>query len=182
VKLAPKTVTIYRLEVEEVDLPRVVLLVKCSQGTYIRTLAADLGEVLSCGAHLTALRRLEVEPFRVSEAVTLEALENMGPEDCRGKIIPLNACLPGRRQIQVGPQEAEKMRQGQPLAWSENEGANEEIVQVMTAGELLALARIRRTGEQALLTPVRVFLSNLPSAFSGQPRQRLQDNNIEPMG
>ncbi len=80
VDLPPRPVTIYRLEVEEVDLPRVTITVRCSQGTYIRTLAADLGAVLGCGAHLTALRRLEVGPFKVEDALSLAALEEAAPE------------------------------------------------------------------------------------------------------
>ncbi|MDD2903312.1 MAG: tRNA pseudouridine(55) synthase TruB, partial [Syntrophales bacterium] len=73
VEVKPRKVTIYSLEVLEVDLPRVRLQVRCSPGTYIRTLAADLGQALGCGAHLAALRRLAVGPFKVAEALALEA-------------------------------------------------------------------------------------------------------------
>ena len=69
VDLAPRTVTVYELTVEAVALPEVTLTVQCSQGTYIRTLAQDLGDALGCGAHLAALRRLAVGPFKVDEAL-----------------------------------------------------------------------------------------------------------------
>jgi tRNA pseudouridine55 synthase len=60
VDLAPRTVTVYELTVDSVELPEVSLTVRCSQGTYMRTLAQDLGDALGCGAHLAALRRLAV--------------------------------------------------------------------------------------------------------------------------
>ncbi len=155
--MAPRPVTIYRLEVEEVDLPRVTITVQCSQGTYIRTLAADLGAVLGCGAHLTALRRLEVGPFKVAEALSLAALEEAAPEARLTRIIPLTACLPGMRQVGVGPEAAGKLRQGQAVAWPDEGFQPEELVQVLAAGELLAITRIRSQASGVILAPVRVF-------------------------
>ena len=157
VALAPRPVTIYRLAVEEIDLPRVTITVQCSQGTYIRTLAADLGGVLGCGAHLTALRRLEVGPFKVAEALSLAALEEAAPEARLARIIPLTACLPGMRQVGVGPEAAGKLRQGQAVAWPEEGLQPEELVQVLAAGELLAITRVRSQASGVILAPVRVF-------------------------
>jgi tRNA pseudouridine55 synthase len=157
VEVAPRQVTIYRLEVEEVELPRVMITVQCSQGTYIRTLAADLGAALGCGAHLAALRRLAVGPFRVADAMTLTALEAAGPEALVSRIIPLTACLPEMRQVAVGPGDAAKLRQGQALAWQEEGFPPDEPVQVLAAGELLAVARVMDQGDRVVLTPIRVF-------------------------
>ena len=73
VERAPRPVAVYRFDVkrrgEAVDF-----IVECSKGTYIRTLAHDLGQALGVGAHLTALRRTAIGPYRVEEAWTLEAL------------------------------------------------------------------------------------------------------------
>ena len=160
VDLPPRPVTIYRLEVEEVDLPRVTITVRCSQGTYIRTLAADLGAVLGCGAHLTALRRLEVGPFKVEDALSLAALEETAAEARLTRIIPLTACLPGMRQVRVGPEAAGKLRRGQAVAWPDEGLQPEELVQVLAAGELLAVARVRCQEERVVLAPVRVFAGN----------------------
>jgi len=111
VELPLRAVTIYRLEVEKVEMPRVTFTVQCSQGTYIRTLAADLGAALGCGAHLEALRRLQVGAFRVEEALKLATLEEAagGPdahptlaEALLSRIIPLSRCLPEVRQVTVG--------------------------------------------------------------------------------
>ncbi len=166
VDLAPRTVTIYRLEVEEVELPRVTITVRCSQGTYIRTLAADLGAALGCGAHLTALRRLEVGPLKVADAWSLDALEKALPEARLSRLIPLSACLPGMRRVEVGLEEAAKLCKGQALAWRDEGFLAEELVQVLAAGELLAVARIQCRGELAVVAPIRVFRSGQPKANS----------------
>jgi tRNA pseudouridine55 synthase len=77
VERAPRTVRIDRIEVEAFtpgEYPRARLLVECGSGTYIRSLAADLGEALGGCAHLASLRRLQVGPFPVEEARTLEEI------------------------------------------------------------------------------------------------------------
>jgi tRNA pseudouridine55 synthase len=74
VVLPPRRVTVYSLEVTDVDLPDVRIEVHCSSGTYIRAIARDLGAALGVGGHLTALRRTAVGPFGLDGAVTLEAL------------------------------------------------------------------------------------------------------------
>jgi tRNA pseudouridine55 synthase len=77
VERAPRTVRIDRIEVEAFtpgEFPRARLLVECGSGTYIRSLAADLGEAVGGCAHLACLRRLQVGPFPVEEARTLEEI------------------------------------------------------------------------------------------------------------
>jgi tRNA pseudouridine55 synthase len=182
VDLAPRRVTIYCLEVEGIDLPRVTISVKCSQGTYIRTLAADLGVALGCGAHLTALRRLEVGPFRVAEALTLEALEKASLDEGLARIIPLVDCLPGMQQVKVGPEEAGKLRQGQALAWQDEDFQPGEVVQVLAAGELLALSRVRRQGDQVLLAPMRVFLTSQRAVAGSREKPKAASKIAEHIG
>jgi tRNA pseudouridine55 synthase len=70
-----RQVHIYRIEVQEVNLPFVRFEVSCSAGTYIRTLCADIGTSLGCGGHLHALKRLESCGFTLQQALTLEQLE-----------------------------------------------------------------------------------------------------------
>lgn len=70
-----RRVTIHALELTAFEPPRVELLVTCSKGTYIRTLAADLGEALGCGAHLTALRRTRNGLFDETDSVSLDRLQ-----------------------------------------------------------------------------------------------------------
>ncbi|MBM4462260.1 MAG: tRNA pseudouridine(55) synthase TruB [Chloroflexi bacterium] len=71
----PRTVQIFRLELMEWQSPIASIEVECSAGTYIRSLAQDIGVALGCGAHLKKLVRLKNEPFHISEAVSLPLIE-----------------------------------------------------------------------------------------------------------
>lgn len=160
VELAPRTVTIYDLSVDAVALPEFTMTVKCSQGTYIRTLAQDLGEALGCGAHLAALRRLAVGPFRVDDALHLAALEELSHEVLVSRIIALSACLPGLRPVEVDEAAARQLRQGRPLVHDAVDLRDGEQVRVLAATELVAVAQVKNLTPQAVLAPVRVFLGN----------------------
>ena len=81
VERAARRVTLHSLEWQSVDLPSAVLHVSCSKGTYIRTLAEDIGAALGCGAHLTALRRTTVGRLSVNDAVTLDELRESAATD-----------------------------------------------------------------------------------------------------
>ena len=157
VALKPRKVVVHGLTVDRIDLPLVTLTVTCSKGTYIRTLAADLGAALGCGAHLAALRRLQVGPFRVEEALPLAALEEATLAELASRLIPLDRCLPGMTRVAVDPEQARQMRQGRPLIWTATDLAPGEPVQVLTDAGLVAVARVQGRAPQALLSPMRVF-------------------------
>lgn len=89
----PRRVTIYTLERLHTEPGRLHIRVVCSKGTYIRTLAQDIGRALGCGAHLGALRRTAVGPFTVDQATGLEALDQLS--DPRSRIISLDALPDG---------------------------------------------------------------------------------------
>jgi len=67
-----RKLTIYALEVKNIDLPKVNFYVKCSKGTYIRKLGEDIGNRLDCGGHISEIRRIAIGPFRIEEAIKLE--------------------------------------------------------------------------------------------------------------
>lgn len=108
VERAPRKVRISQLEVLECAPPRLVLRVVCTKGTYIRTLAEDIGEALGCGAHLAGLRRTGSGRFRVEEARGLDALD----EDC---VLPLPALLEGLARVELTGAQELRLRQGQML-------------------------------------------------------------------
>jgi len=158
VEAPPRTVVIHRLEVQAIDLPLVTLRVACSKGTYVRTLAQDLGRALGCGAHLAGLIRLAVGPFRLEDALGLEEIEKAAdPERIYQRLIPLAQCLPGFPAVQVDPPEARRLSQGQTLPWPGNGLADGEKVRVLADGSLVAVAAVRQEGVQRFLAPVRVF-------------------------
>ena len=104
----PREVRIAQLEVLESAPPRLVLRVVCSKGTYIRTLAEDIGEALGCGAHLAGLRRTGSGRFRVEDARGLDALD----EDC---VLPLPALVEGLARVELTGAQEVRLRQGQAL-------------------------------------------------------------------
>ena len=77
IEKAPRPITIFQLQLLEAGPDTLRIMVECSKGTYIRTLAADIGRVLGCGAHLVALRRLQSGPFTVDNAVDGAILQDL---------------------------------------------------------------------------------------------------------
>jgi tRNA pseudouridine55 synthase len=95
-----KKIHIYSLELLDFNAPKCRLRVKCSSGTYIRTLADDIGRALGCGAHLTALRRLEVGSFSLSQALTLEEMEAQEGA-LKGALVSMHDALMGMPTIEL---------------------------------------------------------------------------------
>lgn len=107
-------------EVVAIDLPLVRVTMRCSKGTYVRAWAERLGRDLGCGAAVEALRRVFSEPYTVSDAITLEKLEETwrAREVRDGRLlgsawVPLRDTLPGFRTLRVDGQEEVLMRNGQ---------------------------------------------------------------------
>lgn len=120
VQKAPRRITIYKLEVLDIDLPFVRFELSCGHGTYVRTLCADIGEALGCGAHLVRLCRTESGGFTLEDALSLENLAELALE---GKvsscIISMTNALKKIPEIQAGYPLAQRIRHGQPVSKSE---------------------------------------------------------------
>ena len=112
VERAPRRVTVHRLEVVDWQADTLVLDVGCSKGTYIRTLAQDLGEQLGCGAHLSALRRTASGALRVEDASTLDALAAMSEAERDALLQPADALLAGWPRVQLPDDEAGRFLTG----------------------------------------------------------------------
>ena len=82
VEIEPRRITISRLDIVEITLPKIKFSVTCSKGTYIRKLAADIGERLGCGAYLSALRRTRSGKFTIAEAITVDKLATLSNRTC----------------------------------------------------------------------------------------------------
>jgi tRNA pseudouridine55 synthase len=113
VSLAPVEVEIYALELLGIEKQDVRFAVECSGGTYVRSLAHDLGQKVRCGAYLADLRRTGVAEFKVSQAVTLERLAEMVEEkridNC---LVPLEALLPEFPELVVRGRQEVGVRHG----------------------------------------------------------------------
>jgi len=159
VDLEPRKVTVYRLEVLSLDLPDLTLSVECSGGTYIRSLAADLGEALETGAHLRALRRLASGPFTVEGAVRVGELDReAAAAGLRKRIIPLKEALPDAWERSVDEETAQRIRDGCPPKLEEGTlSPGESPVKLVAGTDLVALAEVVESPEGPGLRLLRVF-------------------------
>jgi tRNA pseudouridine55 synthase len=117
IERAPRRVTIHALELRAFEGDRLELEIVCSKGTYIRTLAHDLGERLGCGAHVAALRRLAVGGMSLEHAVTLEALAALpGPAARRARLVPADTIVSRVPDVHLTPLAAHYLLRGQPVS------------------------------------------------------------------
>lgn len=118
VERAPREVTVHELCLLRLDDEEFECELRCSKGTYVRTLATDLGEMLGCGAHVTALRRTVVEPFDAARMVTLESLREWAEQGLAvldTKLLPSDSAVTQWPAVRVGGDAAFYLRQGQPV-------------------------------------------------------------------
>lgn len=118
VQLQPRPIEIYALDLIDWQPPKLTLDVECSKGTYIRSLAYDLGERLGCGAHLGGLVRLRSGPFTLDDSLTLEelaqALEDGTWEE---HLYAPDEALLDRLAVIVGPETEKRLLQGQDMVY-----------------------------------------------------------------
>ena len=112
---APRRVAIRRLDLESFEGETADLYVECSKGTYIRTLAEDIGTVLGCGAHLAALERLAVGPFTLEQSVKLEDLEGVSSNRRRECLLLPQALLESWPRLRLPAELTAKFRHGQAV-------------------------------------------------------------------
>lgn len=93
--------------------------VTCSGGTYIRSMAHDIGEALGCGAHLSALQRTRAGQFKIEHAVDLGLFEKMSPRDIEARLISMSQCLDFLPAIFADSETAGKVKYGRPLSVAE---------------------------------------------------------------
>ena len=116
VELAPRSVRIDALRIVAWDAPTLVLDVDCGKGTYIRSLAHDLGQRFGCGAHLAALERTRVGPFAVAQSITLAALASALADDTwQAHLAAPDEALLHLHTAILGPASELRVRQGQSL-------------------------------------------------------------------
>lgn len=151
----PRVIRVEFLEIVEFSGDKLVISVKCSKGTYVRTLAEAIGERLGCGAYLTGLRRTATAGFGVGEAATPEALAAMGMDAARSRLLPVDVLVESLPRADLSEREARAIRNGQELPadprWPVGEqsifGAGGEFIGVarVGAGGRLAAARLMAT-------------------------------------
>jgi tRNA pseudouridine55 synthase len=161
VEIAPRAVTIHRLELLETPDPdHAVLAAECGKGTYVRALARDLGRMLGTFGYVAALRRSRVGPFGERDMISLERIETLCHRAAAGEgnfadtLLPIETALDDIPALAVSPADAARLHRGQAVLLRGRDAAVfRGLVQVAASGQLVALAEVDR-GE---IIPKRVF-------------------------
>ena len=108
-----REVTIHEIVLERFEGEMLEVVVRCSKGTYIRTLAEDIGHALGCGAHLAGLRRLTTAHLGLEDAVTIEQLEALAPAARDALLLPVDATITDLPKVTVDEESAYYLKRGQ---------------------------------------------------------------------
>jgi tRNA pseudouridine55 synthase len=153
----PVEVEIRELELLDIQGGEARIRVTVSSGTYIRSLAYDVGEKLGVGAHLSELRRTAVASFSVSEAVDMDTLETLGLGGAGASLLSPEDALRDLPRVEVGPDVARRLVNGQPPRWDEIgsvwdvETAPPHMRVLGPSGELLAVCGPSKRGLRSLV-------------------------------
>ena len=144
VERQPRDVTIHELQLLDFSGDRCRLRVSCSKGTYIRTLAEDIGNALGCGAHLTALRRTQVGSLAISGAVTLDQLSEISEEERSVYLQPPDALLQTLPIVCLNEDDTCRFSHGNPVSVA---SACEGKCRVYCGDRLLGIGEADRSGK-----------------------------------
>jgi len=150
VEREPRKVRIHSLALGEVNLPEFELRVHCSKGTYVRTLAEDIGEALGCGAHVTALRRTGVGPYTGFEMYRMEMLEQtaeQGKPAIDRLLLPIDTALSDWPEVRVNADTAFYLKQGQAVLVPR--APTEGWVRIYEGETFLAVGQVQEDGRIA---------------------------------
>ena len=142
VELEPVNVKVYELTVLGIEGAEVKLRAHCSGGTYMRSIAHDLGLALGCGAHLQELRRMASGEFEIDQACTIEQLEKLAADDrLVDAMVPTAKLLPGFPSVFVDDVTARLVRNGRnfPASPFRSQPATKYVKAVTRTGELVAI-------------------------------------------
>jgi tRNA pseudouridine55 synthase len=153
VTLAPRRVHVHGIDVLAYEYPHLAVEVRCGKGTYIRSLARDLGDRLGCGGLVRTLRRTRVGPFAADDAVTLEATA----ETARERLLPLSAAVAELPRLSLEASAANRLCHGQALPLGRLPGAvaGERVAVFDDAGGLVGVALVDH--REGLLRPEKIL-------------------------
>jgi len=148
VELVPRQVEIQRINLESVDLPEITISVKCSKGTYIRSLAFDLGNLLGCGAALSKLVRTAVGEFTLDRAVS----GNASREELASAAISIDQALYFMDALELSQEQVQKISHGNPVECSHSDAGQ---IKARYQGQILALGPLQNNifKPQTVLAP-----------------------------
>lgn len=139
VERKPRDVEIYSIEVANITMPCVTFQVICSKGTYIRSLAFDIGRKLGCGAHLVGLRRMKSGMFSLKDSISITSFNDLQEDSLTKGVISVERLFANIPDIEVDAIVADRIRDGIAPKFSSSIGGN-EMVKFTTNGKIVALA------------------------------------------
>lgn len=139
--------------------PRLVIEVTCSKGTYVRTLAMDIGKTLGCGAYLTGLRRTKVGGFHLDQAVALDALKELGTQAARARLLPVEVLVRDLPRRDCTAEVALRFAQGQ-VVHCDGAVPGTEYALFRPTGGLLGVGRCEAP---ARVSPLRLMATGEPA-------------------
>ena len=92
-RLKPKKITVYKIDVINIEFPYFTIKIHCSSGTYVRSLVKEIGDKTSCGAYTVSLRRTKIGKFSIEEALSLMQFKNMNLDEIKAKLIKVDKAL-----------------------------------------------------------------------------------------
>lgn len=157
IKRKERSVTIFDLDLLDHTSDSITLNIRCSKGTYIRTLAQDIGETLGCGAHLSMLRRTNVEPFDCSKLYTIEELEQLAStQSLDDTLLPIDSALPDQPALSLSDDELKRIQFG--LKVSRRDIPDSQIIRLYSStNQFIGIGRISSDKQ---LTAKRLMRTN----------------------
>ncbi|MFP5301434.1 tRNA pseudouridine(55) synthase TruB [Cobetia sp. SIMBA_158] len=162
IERAVRRVTIYNMALLARHSDGIEIEVAVSKGTYIRSLAEDIGEALGCGAHLTALRRLKTGPFTGDAMLDFERLEALADQQAReGVLLPVDILLDHLPRLDITAEMARMILRGQQAETTTGSLEVDSLARVYQDQQLLGLVRIAAEG---VIAPRRLLSSAVEAA------------------
>jgi tRNA pseudouridine55 synthase len=171
IRTPERTVEIQALDLVSMDLPRFVIDVRCSKGTYIRALAADIGEAIGCGGYLSSLQRLAVGPVVLDAALTIDEVRECHESGNLNSAIISSEDIVDFPKIRFRERAREAIRHGRIpsgddiLSWNGEFSSGELLSFVDESGSIMAIARsncekgtAREQGDRNFFSYVRVLI------------------------
>lgn len=143
-----RPVVVHALDLVSFAADRLSLRVHCGKGFYVRTLAEDIGAALGCGAHLTALRREQVGPFDIADAVTLVELEAIPVDQRDDRLLPADCLVDALPRLDLDIEAAWQLCHGQAI-WQSGLVVGELLRVYDPAGRFLGVAQVDQDGKAA---------------------------------
>jgi len=153
-----KEVEIYEIKLKKVELPFVEFFLRCSKGTYVRTLAHDIGEALGCGGHLYSLTRLRNGPFSLEDAKDLEEVLRLAEEGRLSEVVwDLNKALGYLNSLELEGKNLYRILHG-GFVFLEDKELKEGLVRLVDGeGKLVAIGLVNQVGKEWMVKPLKVL-------------------------